>query len=291
MHLPFLAALERGLPDNGILVTDSTQPAYVAHHSWPGRSPRAYITAGGFGTLGPALPMAIGAQLAAPGRPVAALAGDGGALFTIQELASAADLGLPIALVIWQNDGYNEMRESMDRIGAPHLGTEISSRDFVKLAEGFGCRGVRTGTLDDVPGALAEAFAADRPRSSRCAGNFRAALSQPSSASKRASSSNGPIAARRSCSGASSSSRDARDVVGGDGVEPGEHLGDLARLALENRARAARSATIERGSSQAEHEPALEQVAGLGELVVGHALGRRCAAARPRSSRRPRRRA
>ena len=163
VHLPFLAALERGLPDDAILVADSTQPAYVAHHAWPGRSPRAYIAPGGFGTLGPALPMAIGAQLAAPGRPVAALAGDGGALFTIPELASAADLGLPIALVIWQNDGYNEMRDSMDRIGVPHVGTEISSRDFVLLAEGFGCRGVRTGSLDDLPGALTEAFAADRP--------------------------------------------------------------------------------------------------------------------------------
>ena len=70
---------------------------------------------------------------------------------------------LPIALVIWQNDGYGEMRDSMDRIGAPRLGTEISSRDFVKLAEGFGCRGVRTGALSDLPGVLAEAFAADGP--------------------------------------------------------------------------------------------------------------------------------
>ena len=161
--LPFLAALDRGIPQDGILVADSTQPAYVAHHSWPGRAPRHYIAPGGFGTLGPALPMAIGAQLAAPRRPVAALAGDGGALFTIQELASAADLGLPIALVIWQNDGYGEMRDSMDRIAAPRLGTEISAHDFLLLAEGFGCRGVRTESLDDLPGTLAEAFAADRP--------------------------------------------------------------------------------------------------------------------------------
>ena len=96
-------------------------------------------------------------------RPVVALAGDGGALFTIQELASAADLGLPLALVIWQNDGYGEMRDSMDRIGAPRMGTEVSARDFLLLAEGFGCRGVRTESLDDLPGALAEAFSADRP--------------------------------------------------------------------------------------------------------------------------------
>ncbi len=163
LHLPFLKALAEGLPDDAILVADSTQPAYVAHHWWPGRANGRYIAPGGFGTLGPALPMAIGAKLAAPGRPVAALAGDGGALFTIQELASAADLGLPIALVIWQNDGYNEMRDSMDRIAVPRVGTEISARDFVKLAEGFGCRGVRTGSLGDLPGALAEAFAADRP--------------------------------------------------------------------------------------------------------------------------------
>jgi thiamine pyrophosphate-dependent acetolactate synthase large subunit-like protein len=161
--LPFLEALDRGIPDDGILVCDSTQPAYVAHHAWPGRAQGRYIAPGGFGTLGPALPIAIGAQLAAPGRAVAALAGDGGALFTIQELASAADLGLPIALVVWQNDGYGEMRDSMDRIGAPRLGTEISARDFVLLAEGFGCRGVRTGALDDLPNALTEAFAADRP--------------------------------------------------------------------------------------------------------------------------------
>ena len=149
-------------PQNGILVADSTQPAYVAHHAWPGRAPRAYIAPGGFGTLGPALPMAIGAQLAAPGRPVVALAGDGGALFTIPELASAADLGLPIALVIWQNDGYGEMRDSMDRIDVPRIGTEISARDFVKLAEGFGCLGVRTGPGRPA-GRARRAFAADRP--------------------------------------------------------------------------------------------------------------------------------
>jgi thiamine pyrophosphate-dependent acetolactate synthase large subunit-like protein len=51
----------------------------------------------------------------------------------------------------------------MDRIAAPRMGTEVSARDFLLLAEGFGCRGVRTDSLDDLPGALAEAFSADRP--------------------------------------------------------------------------------------------------------------------------------
>ena len=73
----------------------------MAHHWWPGRAQGPlHRSPGGFGTLGPALPMAIGAQIAAPGRPVAALAGDGGALFTIQELATAGDLGLPLPIVV-----------------------------------------------------------------------------------------------------------------------------------------------------------------------------------------------
>ena len=50
----------------------------------------------------------------------------------------------------------------MQKKRVPHIGTEISARDFVKLAEGFGCRGTRTG-LDGLPGALAAAYAADRP--------------------------------------------------------------------------------------------------------------------------------
>jgi acetolactate synthase-1/2/3 large subunit len=160
---PFLDALAAGLPDAGVLAVDSTQPAYAAAHSWRGTRPNAYLPYGGFGTLGPALPMAIGARLGAPDRPVAALAGDGGLLFTIQELATAADLGLPIALVVWQNRGYGEIRDSMERADVPPVAVDTSAHDFPRIAEGFGCRGVRAGAVDELPALLADAFAADRP--------------------------------------------------------------------------------------------------------------------------------
>ena len=99
-------------------------------------------------------------------RPAArwsALAGDGGVLFTIQELASAADLG-----AAHRARDLAERRLRRDaRLDGPHQRAarrhRISAHDFVQLAEGFGCRGVRTESLDDLPGALAEAFAADRP--------------------------------------------------------------------------------------------------------------------------------
>ena len=134
--MPFLEALLEVLPDDGILVADSTQPAYAAHNWWPARRPWDYISPAGFGTLGPALPMAIVAKIAAPDRVVACLAGDGGFLFTVAELATAADEKLALPILLWQNHGYGEIRDSMDRVNVPHVGVGSTARDFVKLAEG-----------------------------------------------------------------------------------------------------------------------------------------------------------
>ncbi|MDX6375875.1 MAG: acetolactate synthase large subunit [Gaiellaceae bacterium] len=162
-YLPFLEALREVLPADGILVADSTQPAYAAHNSWPVRRPWDYISPAGFGTLGPALPMAIGAKIAAPDRVVACLAGDGGFLFTVQELATAAEEHLALPILLWQNHGYGEIRESMDRVSVPHVGVGSSARDFVKLAEGFGCAGVRVDSLAAMQDAFRAATTADGP--------------------------------------------------------------------------------------------------------------------------------
>ena len=117
----------------------------------------------GYGSLGCALPMAIGAKLAAPERPVAALAGDGGVLFTLTELAAARDLGLALPLIVWNNDGYGEIRDSMERVGIPALGTDASAHDLVAIAQGFGCHGARADDMDAVERLIGEALSADRP--------------------------------------------------------------------------------------------------------------------------------
>lgn len=160
---PVVEALERSLPEDGVIAVDSTQPAYAAAHLWRGVRPNAFLLYGGFGTLGPALPMAMGAKLGAPDRPVMSLSGDGGFLFTIQELATAVDLGLPLAVVIWNNHGYGEIRDSMERADVPPVAVDTSARDFLKIAEGFGCRTARVESLDELPGACAAAYAADGP--------------------------------------------------------------------------------------------------------------------------------
>ena len=143
------------VPDDGILAADSTQPAYAATTtSRPHSRARGLHLPIGFGCLGCALPMAIGAKLAAPDRPVAALAGDGGFMFTVQELATAPDLGIALPILATTNTGYGEIRDSMDRVNVPHVGVGSTAHDFVKLAEGFGCAGVRVDSL----AAMQEAF-------------------------------------------------------------------------------------------------------------------------------------
>lgn len=160
---PLLDALDDALPRNRIVVGDSTQPAYAANHYMPAREPRSWVMPIGYGTLGCALPMAVGAKLAAPDRPVVAVAGDGGFLFTIQELATARDLGLALPIVLWNNDGYGEIRDSMARAGIPHIGTETTAYDFPAIAEGFGCYGRRARDLDELAVLLRTALEAERP--------------------------------------------------------------------------------------------------------------------------------
>lgn len=82
--------------------------------------------------------MAIGAKVAAPDRPVIALAGDGGWLFTVAEMATAADDHLDLVLVVWDNRGYAKIRQSFDDVDAPRMGVDVSSADPDLIARGFG---------------------------------------------------------------------------------------------------------------------------------------------------------
>lgn len=162
-HLPWIAALDAALPADRIVALDSTQLAYTAQHALPVERPRSWLAPYGLGTLGPALPMAIGAKVAAPERPVLTIAGDGGVLFTIAELGTAVDLGLPLPVVVWDNAGYGEIRDSFDRAGAPRLGTEVTAHDLLGVAAGFGCATASAASPDELGLAVRAALGAERP--------------------------------------------------------------------------------------------------------------------------------
>ena len=117
----------------------------------------------GYGTLGFALPAAIGGQLAAPKRPTVALMGDGGFLFTMQELATAVEQKLPLAILLWNNDSLAQIRDGMKARNIPTIGVNQLNPDYIAVGKAFGCRTEQPKSLADFERALQDAFAADRP--------------------------------------------------------------------------------------------------------------------------------
>ena len=129
----------------------------------PTELPRTWFYPAGLGTLGCALPGAIGAKIALPERPVVALVGDGGLLFTIQELATAVEEALSIPIILWNNDSLAMIRDGMIKRGIPQIGVNPRNPDFVKIAEGFGCRTARPDSVASFASAVDEALQAPVP--------------------------------------------------------------------------------------------------------------------------------
>ena len=149
-YAAFFTAIRAALPAVTI-VGDSTQPTYYAWLHYETEAPRRYFhSASGFGTLGYAIPAALGAKLAVPDQPVVGLIGDGGAQFTIGELASAVEVGVGVVFVVWNNAGYSEIKRFMTERDIEPIGVDPVTPDFVALAEAFGCRAARVGSLDEL---------------------------------------------------------------------------------------------------------------------------------------------
>ncbi len=162
--VPWLIAIENELPTDAIVALDSTQLGYSAHWWLPATQSRSWLAPYGFGTLGCALPMAIGASIAAPQRPVLVIAGDGGWLFTVAEMAAAQDMNCNIVLVLWDNSGYEQIRESFDEVQAPQIGVNVSSHDPSAIARGFGWTATEVKTPQQLSDALRTAFSHGGPQ-------------------------------------------------------------------------------------------------------------------------------
>lgn len=163
MHHRFLDLVNEALP-GVVVVGDSTQPVYGGNLSFEPDGPRSYFNSStGYGTLGYGLPAALGAKLANPDRPVIALIGDGGIQFTIAELATAVELRLAVPIIIWNNQGYGEIKHYMKTRGIPEIGVDIYTPDFQTIARGFGCAAVKVTSFDHLQDALRSAHNANGP--------------------------------------------------------------------------------------------------------------------------------
>ncbi|MBX6771177.1 MAG: thiamine pyrophosphate-binding protein [Chloroflexi bacterium] len=163
-YLDCLAGLRKILPPEAILFNDLTSVAYWSSAGFPVTQPRTYHYPTGFGCLGHAFPAAIGARLACPDRPVVALAGDGGFLFTGQELATAILYRVPVVCVVFNDHAYGAVKvDQLVHFAGRAFANDLRSPDFVRLAEAYGARGCRVESLSDVPEAVAEALRGDEP--------------------------------------------------------------------------------------------------------------------------------
>ena len=161
--LPLVSAIGEILPADAIVTADSTQLAYLGQNAWPAHRPRSWLIPSGLGTLGPALPMAIGAALGAPARPVLCVTGDGGLLYSLHELATLADLALPLTILLYNNSGYGEIRDEMDLAGIPRIGTEAGARNFPSIARAFGIHAATARDIRHLQQLLTAAFTSRRP--------------------------------------------------------------------------------------------------------------------------------
>lgn len=148
--------LDAALP-GAVFVGDSAQTVYAANQFFRPRHPRSFFNSStGYGTLGYGLPAAIGAKIGVgASRPVVALMGDGGILFTIGELASAVEAQVPFVVLLWNNDGYGEIRSYMVDKGIAPLGVDLVVPDFIAIARGFGCHAERIDSFDRLSAELA----------------------------------------------------------------------------------------------------------------------------------------
>ena len=158
-----LTALRDCIPRNTILAGDVCQLVYSGAFAMPVYSPRSWFYPAGYCTLGAALPNAIGAMRALPDRPVVALVGDGGFMFTVQELITAAELKLPLPIVLWENGGLKQIRDDMSRGGFPRIGVDGINPDFSLLARSMHCHAEEPSSISDFQRAIQTALAADRP--------------------------------------------------------------------------------------------------------------------------------
>lgn len=158
----FLDTVLQTLPE-AVFVGDSTQPVYTGNLTFNPEQPRRWFNSStGYGTLGYALPAAIGAWLGGKdlghGRPaVVCLIGDGGLQFTLPELASAVEARTPVIVLLWNNQGYEEIKKYMLNRAIEPVGVDIYTPDFIGVAKALGCFAQ---AIDDVPSLRAALLAA-----------------------------------------------------------------------------------------------------------------------------------
>jgi acetolactate synthase I/II/III large subunit len=159
-QLAFLAAIRAELPEDGIFVDEVTQVGFASRLAFPVYRPRTYISPGYQDNLGYGFATALGVQDARRDVPVVAVSGDGGFMFTANELSTAMRHGIPLVTIVFSDGAFGNVRRTQqERYGNRLIACDLANPDFVAFAKSFGAEAVRATKPEELRSALRRAFA------------------------------------------------------------------------------------------------------------------------------------
>lgn len=160
----FVKAIRAALPEDGILVDEVTQIGFASRLVFPVEKPRTFLSPGYQDNLGWGYGTALGAKAARPGTPVVSIAGDGGFMYQVGELATAVQHKLAVTVVVFDNGAFGNVRMlQRENFGNRLIASDLTNPDFVKLAESFGMAAYRAKTAPELESALKRALQSGAP--------------------------------------------------------------------------------------------------------------------------------
>ena len=163
LQIEMIGKIRSVLSDEAILVSGITNIGYWCNLAYPVLRPRTYLTSSYFATLGYAFPTALGAKVAAPEKPVVCVTGDGGFLYAVGELATAVQYGINLVTIVFNDQAMGSTKSDQQiNYQGRIVGTDLKNPDFLKLAEAFGAKAMRSDPAN-IDRILAEALECQRP--------------------------------------------------------------------------------------------------------------------------------
>ncbi|HAX25836.1 MAG TPA: acetolactate synthase [Chloroflexi bacterium] len=163
-YVQYIDALRAGMDRDAILCNDMTMMAYEGVRYFPIYEPRTYTFPRGFGTLGSAMPTAIGAKVACPDKQVVSMTGDGGFQFTMEEIGAAVHHRIPVTMVIFNDATHSAVKVAQRRTyPGRYVAVDLVNPDYVKLAEAYGIEGIRANSPEELTSALERSKSSDMP--------------------------------------------------------------------------------------------------------------------------------
>ncbi len=163
-HVDYLKVIREALPRDGFFVEEISQIGFASQFAFPVYEPRTYVTCGFQGNLGFGFQAALGVKVANPDKVVISVTGDGGFMFGVQELATAAQEDIGLITIIMNNSAFANVRRDMRRIyKRPPIGSDLKNPDFVALSEAFGIKACAVEDPAGLEGALKKAIEDGEP--------------------------------------------------------------------------------------------------------------------------------